>query len=164
MSDISDLNFDANKPDPGQNNPIPKGEYDAVIVASERKTSQAGGWYLKLELQILGGEFQNRRVFDNLNLFNTGPKKVETERIANSKLHAIARAVGVLTPKDGAELHGKPLKISVNVKDNPDFGLQNVVTKYKPRLGGGGATAAFSEPSPAAVPKNTLASVESPWG
>lgn len=46
---------------------LPVGEYDGVIVAAEYKLSQSSGapmW--SLQIQVIGGEYDNRRVFDNV--------------------------------------------------------------------------------------------------
>jgi len=128
MADISDVDTTGVEPNTGYN-PIPKGDYDAVITTSERKATKAGdGHLLKLTFQILNGEYQNRLLWVNLNLWNKSEQAVS---IAKKDFEAIKRAVGVVNPKDSAELHGKPLKISVKVKDQ-----ENSVGGYKPRNAG----------------------------
>jgi hypothetical protein len=124
--------FDARTVEPNQGfDVLPAGEYDAVIVNSEVKATQAGdGRYLKLELQVLNGQFQNRKVWDQLNIWNPNAQAVQ---IAKGQLSAICRAVNVLTPQDSAELHGKPLRIKVAVKKDAEYGDKNVVKAYKPR-------------------------------
>ena len=135
MSNISDLNFDAKTVEP--NAPfevIPAGEYDVIIVASKVETTKKGdGRLVNLELQILSGEFQNRKLFDRLNLWNPSEMAV---KIARGTLSAICRAVNVLTPRDTAELHGKPLRVKVTVSDSPEYGKRNEVKGYMPRNGG----------------------------
>ena len=53
MSDLTDLNFNANDVQPNNGfDPIPKGTYPAVAVNSEVKTTNKGdGKYLKIEFQ-----------------------------------------------------------------------------------------------------------------
>lgn len=132
MADMNDLGFDANKVDPNQGfDLMPAGEYDAVIVNSEVKpTANGEGKYLKLELQILSGQFQNRKLWDNLNLWN---KSEEAVKIAKGSLSSICRAVGVMTPKDSTELHNKPLRVSVKIKKEAQYGDKNVIGSYKSR-------------------------------
>lgn len=46
---------------------LPVGEYDGVIAAAEYKLSQSSGapmW--SLQIQVIGGDYDNRRVFDNI--------------------------------------------------------------------------------------------------
>jgi hypothetical protein len=111
---------------------IPPGEYDACIVASEMKETKNGnGQYLNLELSILNGPMQNRRLFEKLNLVNPNAQAVQ---IAQGTLSAICRAVNVLTPNDSSELHNKPLRIKVGVekrKDNDE--MTNRIKSFKPR-------------------------------
>lgn len=142
--------FDATTVEPGGSfDPIPAGEYDAIIADSElKKTTKGDGEYLKLKLQVLNGQFQNRIVFDNLNIRNPNEK---AQQIARGNLSAICRAVGVLTPKDSSELHNKPLKIKLAIEKDEKYGDKNIVKAYKPRNGNGnGSTVpAASSPSPA---------------
>jgi hypothetical protein len=132
MANLGSLNFDANtvEPDVGFI-PVPAGEYDAVIESSEMKQTKAKtGHYLNVEFKILNGKQQNRKIFEKLNLDNPNEKAVQ---IAKGTLSAICRAVGIMTPKDSSELHGKPMRITVKVKDGGEFGMQNNIVKYAPR-------------------------------
>ena len=113
---------------------LPAGEYDVVIIASTMKpTSNRTGKYLELELQVLSGEYQNRKLWDRLNLTNPSDKAVQ---IARGTLSAICRAVGVLTPKDSSELHNKPMRAKVVVKHDEEYGDKNEIKAYKPRQNG----------------------------
>ncbi len=112
---------------------IPAGDYDAVITASELKETKSGtGKYLQLTLQILSGEYQNRKLWDRLNLENQNEKAVT---IARGTLSAICRAVGVLTPNDSSELHDKPLRIRVKVRKDQEGNPQNEIGSYSKRGG-----------------------------
>lgn len=135
MADISELGFNAAEVEPNAAfDVIPAGDYEAVIVASERKaTANNLGEYIKLELQIVGGEYQNRKLWDNLNIRSHGANKEVTEKIAKGTLSAICRAVGVLTPKDTSELHMKKVRIKVGVQKRNDTGEnQNRIKAYEP--------------------------------
>jgi hypothetical protein len=126
--------FDANEVEPNTGfEHIPPGEYEACIVNSERKTTKSGtGEYLNLELTILNGPYQNRRLFEKLNLQNPNAKAVE---IAKGTLSSICRAVGVLKPGNSSELHNLPLRISVGVEKREDTGeLTNRIKGFKSRL------------------------------
>jgi hypothetical protein len=157
MADIS--GFNAATVQPTSFDVLPAGEYDAVIVASELKeTTNGDGKYIKFEIQVLNGEYQNRKLWDNLNLWNPSDKAVQ---IARGTLSAICRAVGVLTPKDTAELHNKPLRVKVKVTKSEDYGEQNKIASYKSRQAGppaGPAGTVAQRPQPAGQPAG------SPWG
>jgi len=125
--------FDANTVEPSKSfGLIPKSDYDAMIVESEKKTTNAGdGEYIKLTFQICSGEFINRKLWLNLNLWN---KNAEAQTIAKGQLSAICRAVGIMTPKDTTELHNKPMKISIGTRKNKQSGdLENNINGFKPR-------------------------------
>lgn len=46
--------------------PIPNGPYDAEISFAQEGVSKAGNQKIELRWKVLGGEFANRLVFDNL--------------------------------------------------------------------------------------------------
>lgn len=124
--------FDANKVKPDEGfDVLPAGEYDVVITKSERKATSAGtGAYLNLEMQVLNGQFQNRRIFDLLNLWNPSEKATA---IARGTLSAICRAVGVLTPNDSSDLHLKPMRVKIKIEKSDEYGDKNKIVSYKPR-------------------------------
>ena len=147
--------FDANEWEPNMGfEPIPAGQYPAVIVASEWKDTKAGdGKYLNLELQIIGSsKFEGRKLFDRLNLDNPNDQAVS---IAKGTLSAICRAVGVMVPKDSSELHNKPLVVRVSVEVRADNGEPaNRVKGYKPIA---------DQPSSEPVVNSGKSSVKPPW-
>ena len=98
--------------------PIPAGRYTAAIIKSETKSTKDGkGSYLKLEIDILDGQYKGRKIFENLNLENANETTV---KIAQVTLANICRAVGVLHPKDSSELHHKPMSVRVVIEPEKD--------------------------------------------
>lgn len=156
MSNLGDLNFDAQAVEPNVGfDVIPAGEYDAVIVSSKVEPTKSGnGRLVVLELQVLSGEHQNRKLFDRLNLWNPSEKAVQ---IARGTLSAICRAINVLTPKDTSELHNKPLRVKVAVSEDPQYGKRNEVKGYKARNAGPVA------PNQPAVSATTAGETKTPW-
>ena len=68
------LNFDISTIETSEFSPLNPGVYRGEIVSAEQKTSQSGNDYLSLQITV--GD--NRRVFDNLNLWHkTSDKAVE---------------------------------------------------------------------------------------
>lgn len=128
--------FDARTVEPrAAYQPLPPGEYEACIVASEMMATKDGnGSYLKLTFQIVNGEFKNRTLTELLNLKNANKTTVQ---IAEGTLSAICRAVGVMTPADSSELHNKTMRITVAVKKRGENDeLRNEIKGYKPRSAG----------------------------
>ena len=109
--------------------PIPTGNYLAVITASEMKPTKTGnGTFLELTFQVIEGQYKNRMLWSRLNLDNPNAQAVQ---IAQAELSAICRAVGVTTPKDSIELHNLPLLVTVKVKKREDTGdLVNEIKAY----------------------------------
>lgn len=134
--------FDANKVEPQKALvPIPAGDYKAAVVNSEMKrNSKNNGSFLSLELAVLEGEHKGRKLYANLNLDNPNKQAVE---IAKSELSAICRSVGVMTPNDSAELHNKPMWLTVGCEKRKDTGdMQNRIRGYKSLADGNAAAAA----------------------
>lgn len=157
---MTDINgFNANEVEPAKGfGIIPKADYDAIITESEKKDTNAGdGSYISLTFQILSGEFQNRKLWLNLNLWN---KNEEAVAIAKGQLSAICRAVGVMTPKDTEELHNKPMKISIGQKKNKQSGnLENNIQGFKPRATGPVQPAQSQQPAAT----SSTAPASAPW-
>lgn len=127
---MAELNYevDLNDANEGNFDPVPVGEYLVVIEDSDFvETKTGGGMYLKLKYKIIDGEFKNRTLYENLNLVN---KNKQAEAIARRALNAIGAAVDVHQIDDSAQLHGRPLIISVGMRDNGEYGMQNVIKKH----------------------------------
>ena len=155
-------NFDASKVDPASSlDPIPAGKYLAAIVASElRPTKSGSGHYLELTFEIAEGQHKGRRLWARLNLDNPNPQAVQ---IARGELSAICRAVGVLQPRDSAELHNLPLSIKVACRRRDDTDeISNEVKGYERREAAfsGVATAPGATPS---VPAPQATKAAPPW-
>jgi hypothetical protein len=137
--------FDADQVQPNDSfDPLPAGDYLCVITHSEEKPTKAGtGSFLELQLEVIEGPHQGRKLWDRLNLNN--PSEVAV-KIAQATLSAICRAVGVERPQDSCELHDLPLLVKVRVEKRADTDEQaNVVKGYKAR------PQASSPPTPSAA-------------
>ena len=133
--------FNAAEVEPqGSFEPIPAGWYTAMITDSEFKPTKNGtGEYLQLRIDIIEGEYENRVLFDRLNLNNPNQTAVE---IAQRQLSAICRAVGVMTPQDSNDLHDKPLKVKVKIRPAGNgYEASNEVAAYEAADGGQPAAA-----------------------
>lgn len=119
---------------------LPAGEYVATIVKSEKKESKSGGnFYINLEFAISEGQYEGRRFWGMLNLWNTNSIAVD---IAQRELNSICHAIGRLRVDDSEELHGIPMRVTLGVKEDKQYGAQNVIKGYKPLnapAGGNGA-------------------------
>ncbi len=136
MADLG--HFNANEVEPNTPfEPLPAGKYLAAITASEMKPTKSGdGNYLQLEFTILDGEYKDRRVWDRLCIHHPN---AQTVKIARGNLSALCRAVGVMQPRDSADLHNLPLTLTVKVRKRQDTGdLTNEIKGYEPKDAAGG--------------------------
>lgn len=137
MANLAGFNAEEVEPNEGFS-ALPAGDYDVIITESAMKPTRAGdGQYLELKMKILSGSFQNRMLFDRLNLKN---KSAQAVQIAQGTLSAICRSVGIITPQDSSELHNKPLTAVVKVRTDNDGNKQNDVKGYKKRATGAPVT------------------------
>lgn len=122
--------FDPSTVEPAQDyEPVPAGEYVAMIIDSEMRPTRTGGEMLSLTHQIIEGEFRGRLVWESLNLVNSNPKTVS---IAQGHLSAICHAVGITQAiQDSAALHNKPLAIRIEVDAQEGYKPRNRVKAWK---------------------------------
>lgn len=127
MSSLQGFNAAEVEPQVGYD-PLPAGEYRVCIVNSEMRPTKAGtGTLINLELQVLDGPYQNRKVFDRINYSNPNPT---AQKIGLGTLSAICRSVGILTPQDTTQLHNRPLRAKVKVVNDDQYGPKNEVSSY----------------------------------
>jgi len=137
MADLGfgDSGFDATAPENQRvNSVVPAGEYPAILIESERRATNAGdGSYLKCRFQIVSGEFQNRIVFKNFNLWLPREKE-QALKIARGEFSEFCRAVGIASPKDSSELHNKPcmIKVKVRIDKAGQYDDQNDISGFRP--------------------------------
>lgn len=145
-----DTDFDASQVEPARpgGEPVPPGKYVAQIIESEMVDTQKGGKMLKLTLDILEGEYQGRKLYDNLNLVNSNPKAQE---IAYRTLSAICHAVHKMQVRDSEELHFRAMEVTIKVEpDNRDSHLPPEDRRYRSIVAGYEAVSGAA-PKPAAM-------------
>lgn len=122
---------------------LPAGEYHAVIVDMDEKPTKDGtGKRLNVKLQIASGKYQNRTIFDGLNIQN---RSEVAQKIGIGQLKSLCIAAGVENPKSSQELIGKSLIVKLKVGKDQNQNDRNEVTSYK----------AFIRPSAAPAGKQT---------
>lgn len=128
---------------------LPAGDYPAMVTAAEVKPTKMGnGKFIELTIEVQGGEFQGRRLWDRINYDNPNPKAVE---IAQRQLSALCHAVNQLQLASPDQLTNKPMIVKVACKQDPERGLINEIKGYKARAAGAtAAQPAFAAPRAAA--------------
>ena len=148
---MAQLNFNASEIETSSHDPIPAGNYEAVVAASEMRPVKSGnGMGFNLEFEIISGECKGRKVFAWITFeHRTSP---DAQRIGREQLSAICRAVGVTQLNDTAQLHNLPLHIVVALDKNDP--TRNIIKGFKAVKSVGAGAAA-----PQAAPQNQGA----PW-
>lgn len=152
---MAQLNFNAANVAPAQStSPVPAGLYNVQVTESDIKAAKSGGQYLALTLQVLDGQYINRKIWTNLTISNSNS---EAERIGQQQLSALCHAAGVINLQDSNQLHFKPLRVKVVIKENAQYGDRNEVKGFE-------ALAAGTLPITGAVPaSNAPAAATAPW-
>ena len=149
---MATLTFDANQVEPSSGkDPVPAGKYVVAITASEMKPTKNGaGQYLECEYQILDGEHKGRRLGSRHTLQHPS---AQTVQIARGELSAVCRAIGVMQPKDSAELHNLPMTVTVKLKKREDNGeMTNEVAAWAKKDAAAGVPQQAGAPGGATTP------------
>lgn len=135
--------------------PLPRGDYEMMIVKSDVKPTQAGtGHYIELEMHVLGGEHSGRRLWERLNVDN--PNKTAQD-ISQALLASLCFAVGISEIGETEELHDKPFVAHVDL-DKKDPSRNRIMGYATAGAPAPKAQAPVSRPA-AAAPAN-----KKPWG
>ena len=96
------------EPDSGKLDPVPAGWYEMMVKTSEMvETKDKQGKMLKVQAEIISGQYKGRKVYVNFNVENKSDQAVD---IGLKQLSALCHAVGVLGMQDTAQLHAIPFK------------------------------------------------------
>jgi len=105
--------------------PVKPGWYVGRIVSSELKDTKAGtGQYIKARFVIDGG----RGIFNNFNIKNPN---TQAEEIGKQQLGQWMAACGAGRLKGPDDMIGHSCEIKVDIKDDPQYGPQNVIKAFK---------------------------------
>lgn len=112
MADLGEF-FDATQVEPSVGfELLPPGVYTVVIADSERFATKSGnGDCLKLVMEVIEGEYKNRKLYENLNLWNVKPN---IQQMSRAILSAICRATEVMQIDSTEALHNRPMKVTVS--------------------------------------------------
>jgi hypothetical protein len=145
--------FDATQVDISDSfEPIPPGEYTVEVVESDVRPTKAGtGELIALTLRICDGEFENRRIWTNINHRNSNPK---AQAIGEKQLAQLQHAVGLTHGlEDTLDLHNVPVRAVVLVEEGSNgYGPRNSVKAFKAIESATAPVAAARVAQPAAKP------------
>ena len=98
--------------------PVPAGTYEVQITDTDLKTTRNGdGCYIWLELTIVKNpEYNNRKIFANINISNPSQKAVD---IGRAQLGDVLEITGISMFNDTDMLKGKLLGVKVKISEGP---------------------------------------------
>ena len=122
--------------------PFPAGVYEMEVTASDVVATKSGsGQMLKLEMTVTGGDFAGRKVWHNVNIQN---QSAQAQEIGQRQLSDLCRACGMaVVPSESEEFHGIPIRVSVVIENDPQYGAKNIVKRF---LSDGDAAPAPAQP------------------
>lgn len=135
--------------------PLPAGEYTVEVVDSDVRSTKAGtGELIALTFRVVDGEYENRRIWVNINHRNQNPKAQQRgEKELGQLKHAVHMTHGL---EDTVDLHNIPLRAVVVVEEGSNgYGPRNSIKAYKPLE----STANVAPMRPAQAPAKAAA----PW-
>jgi hypothetical protein len=138
---------------------LPAGTYNARIIESSVEPLKSGnGLGMKLTLDIIDGPHKGRRLWSQLNIQHTNEV---AQKIGQQQLSAICHAVGVINMQDTAQLHNKPLKVRVKIRQDAVYGDKNEVAGYEAM--GGVATPPAAQAAAPQAPAAPFGAKAAPW-
>lgn len=130
MADLG-MDFDSSQVDPGSDfSPLPAGDYPAQIIDSVIKTTKSGtGQFLELVWEVTSGEFERRRLWQRVTLYNDSQ---QAQEIGQKQLSGVARACGIMgVIRDSEQMHFIECVIRVAVKNDNNGNPQNEVKSVR---------------------------------
>lgn len=124
--------------------PIPAGEYMVQIVEGSVVRKESGDAMMKLAFEVMEGEFEGRKLFENLNIRHSNPtaQKIALETMTELWRDAMG---GSGNPSTIEQMTFKPVRAKVAVEKRKDTGdMQNRIKRFYPL----GAAAPEGKPAP----------------
>lgn len=139
-------NYDLKNAKANDFDPLPAGEYQAVVVDMEEKPTKDGtGKRLNVKLQIVTpGQYMNRTVFDGINIVN---KSEQAQKIGRGQLKALCIAAGVPDPQNSQQLYGKKIVVKLGISKDDKGNERNEVKSYKAFVASSAPPAAKRDPN-----------------
>lgn len=129
--------------------PIPKGEYTIKCTDAETKTTRSGGEMIAATFEVVGGEYDGRKVWNNYNIHNDSEK---AQKIGREQVASWARACGKPNASSFDELLERKFIASIDIEKGKDgYADKNRIVGYVMQ---------GSSPAPKAKPRADLLNME----
>ena len=109
--------------------PVPPGQYVVINRAASLETTTNGnGNYVKIDHEIVEGQYAGRHIFNNINFKNPNPTAVN---IGKQRLKELTLALGIHALTDTDQLiSDTPIVVDVTVEKTEGYDPQNRVKRY----------------------------------
>lgn len=152
---MAQFSFNADDAPPAADfEPMPDGWYTLVVDKTDIKPTASGdGKRLAVEISVVGGAYNGRKVFEGFNIQNPNPEAV---KISMAQLGSLTRACGKVAFGDSNELCGIPFLGKLKIKPaQGQYEASNKVVAYKP---------ANADVTDKTEKKTATVSNAAPWG
>lgn len=121
--------------------PLPKGDYKLKCTEAEEKETRSGGVMIAATFEVVGGEHDGRKVWNNYNIHNSSEK---AQKIGREQVASWAKACGKPNATSFDELLERPFTAVLDIEKGKDgYSDKNRIVGYV--LG--------SAPAPKVAPK-----------
>jgi hypothetical protein len=124
--------FDPNAVEPNEGfELLPPADYRVQITDSDVRATKDGlGRFVWVEMEVLDGEYANRKLWHNFNIVNASDK---AQQIGLGQLSALCHAIGVTGMENTDDLQFKPFVVAVGTRPARDgYEAQNRIKSFKP--------------------------------
>lgn len=144
---------------------MPPGEYRVVLSEASWADTARGGVMLKMTMDVQGGQYQGRKVWDNLQ--RSCPGSPKAEQIGRGQITRLCRALGKPNGfRDPGELLGRPFAVKLKLEPGSSgYGPKNRLASIMVPDDGAPAAPAAPPPRRAAGPPRVadVSKEDVPW-
>ncbi len=97
--------------------PIPKGEYTIKCTEAEAKDTKSGGEMIAATFEVVGGQYDGRKIWNNFNIHNSSEK---AQKIGREQVASWARACGKPNATSFDELLERKFIASIDIEKGKD--------------------------------------------
>ena len=108
--------------------PIPKGEYTIKCTEAESKDTKSGGQMIAATFEVVGDQFDGRKIWNNFNIHNNSEV---AQKIGREQVASWARACGKPNATSVDELLERKFKASIDIEKGKDgYADKNRIVGY----------------------------------
>lgn len=111
---------------------VPPGDYlVAVDAMDKRQTKNMAGQYLAIRFEILKGEHEGKKVFHQINIEHYNETAAAIGKSELKTLAYMSGFAGYEFIKTTADLIGRQVIVTLDIKQNEGYAPKNIVVEYK---------------------------------